>query len=616
MNPSDAITAAHALLRLLPQRLLSHTFDGNGLPVEFEEALAERGVLTVADLITVAGDPAMTWPEALAAAVRTSLATLLMPELAHQCPVLPFDATDWPSLQANLLLPLDEPQRALLRALLGIDQEPTTATEHARRVHADPRAVEALLERTRQRLHECSPQLMAELRSALQNEHRAGDGVLDPEHMATGTLLHTMARANDPHFPLRLAAFCFPHECHLQGGLLLAGSRRNYRRLCELLRTTLARHRLPVPLDMVLTEIEARRKGLLRGFVVHVLRRELRVAITIEESGEMLVPDARTTTARLAALLEEEGRPMPLQDLVFAYRERYRRVTPSRIEQCVRREPTFVLTARDTIGLRCWFAVELQAAAELADRTARHVVAEGGKQNVLRWLADRGIDERTAYLVQDRLAGDSRVRLLGRGEACPATQRRSQVLAQLLTDMRRAGGDVVESRFVGNQPFERQRLVRRLLAENRLFVRPGPDRVDTLTNYPFNDDRLRRTEQCLRAHLEGHAGHADIAALKDELDATDLGGSWLVPELLADIVRRHGWFDVLPGGIVALRERTLAATLQRHARRELRAAGVQLTVEEIVQKRPDLREFSACLAELLQRDPLVQSPDGQRFCLL
>ena len=68
---------------------------------------------------------------------------------------------------------------------------------------------------------------------------------------------------------------------------------------------------------------------------------------------------------------------MPLQDLVFAYRERYRRVTPSRIEQCVRRDPTFVLTARDTIGLRCWFVVEIQAAAELADRTAKQRLVVG-----------------------------------------------------------------------------------------------------------------------------------------------------------------------------------------------------------------------------------------------
>lgn len=610
-NADDA-----SLLRLLPERLLSHAFAATGLSPTDIEALSDRGVHTVADLVAAGSDPAIPWPDTLAAAVRNALDAVIVPDLAPSCPALPFDPTDWPSLQANLLLPLDEPQRALLRALLGIDQEPTTAGEHARRTHVEPRVVEDLIERTRRRLHTCSPQLLAELRAAMLREHAAFDGVLDPERIATGTVLHTMASANDPHFPLRLAAFCFPHECHLNGGCLLTGSRRNYRRLCDLLRATLAHHRLPLPLDTLLTEIEADRKGLTRGFVAHVLRCELRLAVAIEETGEVVVPDARTTAARLVTLLEDEGCPLPLCDLVFAYRERYRRVTPSRIEQCVRRDPTFVLTSRDTIGLRRWFAVELQATAELADRTARHVAAEGGKQDVLRWLAHRGVDERTAWLVLDRLAHDRRVRLLGRGEACPATHRRSQVLTQLIADMRRAGGDVVESRFVANQPPERQRLVRRLLGENRLFVRPCQDRVDTLTNYPFNEERLRRTEQCLRAHLTAHGGHAPVSALKDVLDATDLGGSWLAPDLLADLLRRHGWFDVLPGGVVSLRERTLAATLQRLARRELRAAGVQLTVEEIVRKRPDLQEFTACLAELLQRDPLVQSPDGQRFCLV
>ena len=40
-----------------------------------------------------------------------------------------------------------------------------------------------------------------------------------------------------------------------------------------------------------------------------------------------------------------------------------------------------------------------------------------------------------------------------------------------------------------------------------------------------------------------------------------------------------------------------------------------VTIEDVVRARPDLAEFTHCLAELLQQDPLVQSPDGKYFVL-
>ncbi len=86
--------------------------------------------------------------------------------------------------------------------------------------------------------------------------------------------------------------------------------------------------------------------------------------------------------------------------------------------------------------------------------------------------------------------------------------------------------------------------------------------------------------------------------------------------LLADVVRRQGWFEVLPGGLIALKNLGLGASLLRLARQELRQAGIQLTVDEILRHRPDLAEFRACLADLLHGDPMVHSQDGERFCLV
>jgi hypothetical protein len=218
--------------------------------------------------------------------------------------------------------------------------------------------------------------------------------------------------------------------------------------------------------------------------------------------------------------------------------------------------------------------------------------------------------------VLDRLSRDPRVRPLGRGELCPATHKRSQVLEQLLVDFRRAAGDVVLGLFLQNQPEPRRRLVQRLLRENRLFVAPAGDRIDLLSNYPFNEERLQRLLAVVNQHLERRSGYAQLTALKAAVDRTDLGGGWLLPELLGDLLRRHGSFEVLPGDLIVRAELGIGAFLRRAMHKALRDAGMPLSVDEILRARPDLIEFAGCLHELLGTDPLVQTPDGCRFTLL
>ena len=231
-------------------------------------------------------------------------------------------------------------------------------------------------------------------------------------------------------------------------------------------------------------------------------------------------------------------------------------------------------------------------------------------------LADERPDDRTIWLVLDQLGNDPRVRLLGRGELCPATNSRSQVLDDLLREFRRAAGDVVASMFIANHPPERRRIVRRLLDWNRLFVTPAADRVDLLTNYPFNEERLKRLLALVGKHLATRTGYAHVTALKAALDKTDLGGSWLTPDLLADVLRRNSRFDVLPGGLVGRADLNLTNALRRAVRGALREAQRAMSVDEIVRARPELAEFTSCLAALLIDDPLVEGSDGGHFALL
>ncbi|MCA8950587.1 MAG: hypothetical protein KDE27_13870 [Planctomycetes bacterium] len=605
-------------LQLLPVQLLRLPIDDLGLPSVVAETIRDHELTTVGDLLGISAPHAETWLDRAAVdAVRQAIANAIERGLPKQAASVAFDPLDWPSLQAHLLLALDDGQRALLRALIGIDEAPVTLVHYARRSGLDLRTADALAERTRTRLHERSRALLPRLRQELDLELRTFDGLVDPHRIARNTMLATMATANvDPHFPIRLAAFCFPHEYVLHQGMLLGTSPRGLRRLVTNLRTTVARYRLPMPLATLVAELEDGRRPLPLGLVTHLLRTELRLSFAIHESGEVVVPDPRSPASRLAEILEEDGGSMQLTDLIFAYRDRYRRVTPRRLEQVLRREPAFVLVGPERFALRRWHEEELEAAALVADRAVRHVCAEGGKQNLLRWLAAEGYDEATSWLILDCVRHDERVRLLGRGEACPATQRRSQVMVQLLSDFRRASGDVVESMFVENQPDSRRRLVERLLTHNRMFVRPEPDRVDLLSNYPFNEQRLRRLRKRVQRVLDDRGGYTTLDILKQEVERTDLGGSWLTPMLLGEILRRHGWFDVLPGDFVALRDRGLGTALMRLARQELRDAGGQLTVHEILRQRTDLAEFTNCLAGLLNQDPLVQSQDGKRYCLV
>jgi hypothetical protein len=613
MTLPHEITADAMALQVLPDGILRLVLAELDVPEPLLAALAERGIATVADLLTptlAAGLPGA----ADRAALRTAIGRAVDRGLPRHS-TLAFDPGDWPSVQGCLLIPLDDDQRGLLRALLGLDEPAITMERHARRVGLDLRVVEAIAERTRARLHARSRELVTRLHQELEREFTRCGGVCDARQIATGALLQTMAAANDGGFPLRLAEFCFPHECHRRGRLLLAISRRALHRLLEQMRAVLLRHRLPLPLDRLAEALGSDRKALPAALLEHLVRSELQLAIAATDHGNVVVPGA-TPTARLAELLEEAGKPLPFEELVFAYRERHRRATPSRIEQHLRADPTFVLVGPTTFALRRWCCDELDEIAALADRAARHVCAEGDKQDVLGWLVAQGCTERAAWLALDRLRRDRRVRLLGRGEACPATERRSQVLQQLLVDFRRACGDVVESMFVGNQPTARRRLVQRLLGDNRMFVRPEHDRVDTLTNYPFNENRLRRLRRLVRRVVEEGAGCATIETLVAAVNATDLGGSWLSPLLLTEVLRRHGWLDVLPGGFVALGERALGAHLLRLARQELRNVRGLVTVDEIVRRRPELAEFRNCIAELLGTDPLVQSPDGRRFALV
>lgn len=601
---------------LLPARLWNLPLAQLRVEPDVLDDLTARGFLTVGDLLAaplalLIADDGL--PAAHAAAVAAALDRALDDGLRQFATV----DSDWPTLRAQLLGPLDDSARCLFVAVAGLDTPAQKRTALQQQLGLSPSELDERIDRVRETLNEHCGALLGRLRREVTDELRAFDGVLRATHASPGTLVHTIATgAHDPETGLRLAAFCMPHACHLHRGALHGVSPRRFRELLRTLPSLVPQHRLPLPIDAISAELHAVGIDAPRGVLLHVLRSELHTAIALDErAGDVAVPDPRTPTGRLVDLLSEHGGPARLSDLTFAYRERFRFASQSRLCRHLERSSAFVRLGPELWSLRRWHEDELAAVAPLVDRTARQVCSEGGRHHVPTLLAAERCDERTTWLVLDRLRSDPRLRMLGRGEACAASHGQSQVMTRLLRSFRRAAGDVVLSRFVANQPAAQRRLVERLLRHNRAFVQPTPDRIDTLTNYPFNAERMQRLIALVREQLQQRTGYAHADALKAAVDQTDLGGAWLTPELLVDVLRRNGPFELLPPDIVALDSLALPATLMRTARQALRDAGEPLTVDDVVRARPDLAEFGACLGEVLSRDPLVQTPDGNYFLL-
>lgn len=615
-------TASRAGVRLLPLALLELPITQLALSADLAERLAARSLANVGDLLAL---PARAfgrsgWFGAADVAAVNDAITAALPRIlapAATATTAAASANTAPLLD-QLLEPLDEAERTLFRLVVGENGKTPPRTAIARTLHVSLHELDDRIRLVRARLHERLPALLTRLRYEIGHELQAFDGVLDPAHAAEDSLLRVFAaQGGDPLLGARVAVFCFPREFHVHRGLLCNLAPRRFRRLLRLLPRIVRPHRLPMAIDALRLELASENLEVPRGLLLHLLKKDLRVAITQDPTaGEMAVPDPRSAQKRLVDILLEAGKPMQLDDLVFAWRERFRRASRTRIAERLRGSPLFVMLGPETWSLRDRHAKELLAATPVADRIAKRICSLGGRQNVAMLLAPETPDDRTIWLVLDRLAVDPRVRLLGRGDACPATHRQSQVLERLLADFRRAAGDVVMSLFVANQPPQMHRLIERLFRNNRFFVMPSEDRIDLLTNYPFDESRLRRLTTIVDQQLQARSGYAPVAQLKAVVDRTDLGGDWLTPTLLADLLRRHGPFEVLAGGIVARRDLAIGAFVMRAVRQALREVGGPLTVEDILQQRPDLAEFSACLHELLAADPHVQSKDGARFSLV
>jgi hypothetical protein len=614
-HAQDSLTQwSSAVQQLLPKNLWGLPLARLPLNEDLTNRLTEQGLLTLGEVLLIPAQE-LANGSIISGEDQQALQSCLASVLADG--LMQFDASQtatWSTMKAQLFGPLEELSRSLLKAAVGIDAHPKTRSE-LMEMAGDTRLDEHL-QSIRTKLVRSNTTLVPLMQQELDREFAAFDGILYAGHSARGSIVDIITDATgDAALGLRLLAFCLPDRCHFHRGVLHGVSPRRFRDLLRRLPQIVPQHRLPLAVDLIIEHLADRDVVVPRGVLLHVLRSELRTAIELDgEHGEIAVPDPRSPGARLIDILKEIGEPTDICDLIFAYRERFRFASKQRLQHHLTTNSCFLRIAKETWSLRQWHEAELDDCREIAEQIARQITAAEQRLDIFE-LVTIDHDERTAWLVLDNLSTDPRIRMLGRGQACSAERTQSSVMQHLNSVFKKAAGDVVTALFIENQPATQRRLIHRLLNHNRAFVHSGPNRIDTITNYPFNTQRINDLTTMVRENLQKRAGYAHIDAILETVNNANLGGDWLTTDLLADILRRNGPFEQITSKIVALESMSLPTVLRKSARQALRALGEAVTIDDLAHVRADLVEFVECLPELLLSDPLVQSPDGKYFIL-
>lgn len=582
-------------VRRLPLRRL-------GLPRPLRAACVASGVRRVADLLRANPDELAhaegLGPDAVAE-LRRRMAELLGPATQHAA------RHAWNALRAAVLgLPPDDRHRAVARLGIGRaaiplleNDDPTLERLREALVARAPRAVEALC---------------AAVRATLDHEA----GVVTPTGLAARTGVSARG-ADDPGAPIFLARCLAPREFYVHGNVLTCSTPAEVGETRACLGRLARRRSLPRRLRTLVLELGERLgRDVPRGLVEHLVRERDDLLVVHDAAGHAFVqrrPDR--IDERLERILWEEGRPLATVDLVFHYRDRHGSAHKGRLLDHLSTDRRFLRIEHRVWSLRVWHESELRAVENEVERIAEAIVNGGRRRDVRELAGPRVRSPRQVFLVLDGLRSHPDLRYLGRGVLCPRGRRRSEVLDGLLRVMRRAMGEIPLSRFLANQPESRRRLVAHLLQENRYFVEPGPDRVDLLTNYPFNEQRLRAVLEIVDTHLRRTRGYAAVSDVIAAIDRAGYKGDFLSEHLLCDLLRRHARLEFLPGGLVARESLGLGRWIQHRAREAIRACGGDATLEDVLRRVPELAEFAVCLEGLLRHDPLVRSPDGARYCV-
>jgi hypothetical protein len=608
-------------LSLLPQSLLAYEIRALHLESRLTEALERRGIAQIGDLLRV---PIARLRDVSTIGTRgigeigTALDRLIHIGVDRGLDVDALQPEfDFEGTISEILALLEDDQRALFIQRIGLGGTVRSLSDVAARMGIDLAAARILEETTRATLRDQAPSFVNRVQGEAHREFRAFDGVILSDKLAQGSLLHRAAVATrDPLLPLRLVRFLLAGEFFLYGDILSTLRAPTIRRLCAEVRSCCARRRLPLPVRDLTDHLRDIVDPVPLGLVMHFVRNHGHLRIQIDPIlGDVIQPGELSVAERLHAILAEVAQPTPLEDLLFLYRELYRTGEMHPLLDHLRKDRRFLEVGRSLWSLRAEHRAELALAELEAEEVVAEMKAEGERKNLLDPHSFAGIPERKIYMILACLRKDHRVRHLGQGLFCLAGKK-SEVLQDIRHSMQRAMGEIVTSRFLDNQPRHRRRLAECILHENRALIETAPDRVDLLSNYPFDESRLARLFELIALELGTGRGYATALELLEVIRDTDLAGEWFTPHMLFDLLRRRTHFELLPDHIVANPELGLGGWIQHRIRECLRDARRPMSVEQIVSETPDLGAFAGCVAELALLDPMLQSADDLHFAIV
>jgi hypothetical protein len=616
--PAHPAAPAAREVSFWPERFLRYPVRDLGLPAALVTAFASAGVSTLGALLQ-ASPPVLAERADIGAAGVDALRVALARMLARDVRVRRTRTlrTRRDGGLRRLLRQLDADDRAFLLAHVGLDgHAPVPRARLALLLGLPATALAEREARCRTQAHTVGHRLLARWRRAAARELAAQDGAVRGERLARGVLRRIAHRVGDAQAPLRLLAFLFPDELHVVGDVLTTVDAATCRRLLAAIRAL--RSQLPKPLAAVEAEFAA--SGLPavpRGLLLHLLHHDAHVQVVIDPVlGEVLHRRRVTVGDRIEHVLRDARGALPIADLMFRYRDRYGCARRARLLDQLWAEPRFLEIGPGTWDLRERHVDQAELIEAEAARVRDTICTVGGRHELGDLIEGGASSERVLFLLRDRLRRDPALRNLGRGAFCSRSVRTSAQMEALLRALRAAGGELPLERFLANQDKATRDLRTRLLRENRLFVAVAPDRIDALSNYPFNPERLRTLLRTVELHLEQHDGFDHTAGVLAAIGEAGLFGDFLTKHLLRDLLLRHGRFELLADELIALRSRGLKAWIQQRAREAIRRAARGLTAFEIQTEIPELAQFAGCLEAVIQNDPMVQCPDGLHYVVV
>lgn len=517
----------------------------------------------------------------------------------------------------RMLAVADERSRDYLVSRLGLDgRTPVPATRLARAFGLPTEGLAEFERQLRDLLVARQRPLLRRWRRAAMAELRAQNGVARHELLARG-VLRTLGRAcRDAAAPFRLLAFLLPNKLYVVGDALTTVSEETCKGVLAQVHRLIGKLPLPLPSFETLLR-DAGAAPIPRGLLHHLLQHDAHVQIAIDHDlGEVLHRRRTTVGDRIEQVLRAARTSLSLADLLFRYRDRFGRARRARLLDYLWTENRFVEIGPGQWDLRERHVDQIELVEAEAARVRDIMLTIGGRHAIESLVEGGETTQRVLFLLRDCLRRDPALRNLGRGSFCPRQMRMSEQVSALVKALTQAMGELPLERFLANQAKQARHLRTRLLRENRLFVEVGPDRVDLLTNYPFNSERLRELTRTVELHLEQRDGFDRIESVHAAVLEVGLGGSFLSVHMLRDLLRRHGRFEMLCDDLVAQRARGLKAWIQQRAREAIRRCLRGLTPVEILAEVPELADFRDCLAQVVADDPMVQSPDGQRYVVV